>query len=159
VNWEIIATIVEAVGAVAVVVTLFYLALQIRQSTIQARRSELDASMDHSALARMAIAENQELAEIWLAGLTGDGTLSESRQLRFDALVSQRFWALFHVYDRVNSGVMERSFWQGASQQLEDLIARPGAAGWWHNNAQQFPQHYVDEVERTINRVAKDRTE
>ena len=149
-NWDAIAAIVEAAGVLAVVVTLFYLAVQIRQSTIQARRAELDASMEQSALVRMALAENPELADIWLKGLSGTATLSENERLRFESLVSQRFWTLFHVFDRINKGVMEETFWKGASKQLEELATNPGSVEWWQDRYEQFPDHYIAEVERVL---------
>ena len=149
-NWDAIAAIVEVAGVVAVVVTLFYLAVQIRQSTIQARRAELDASMEQSALVRMALAENPELADIWLKGLSGSKSLSENEKVRFESLVSQRFWTLFHVFDRINKGVMEETFWKGASKQLEELATKPGCIEWWRTRSDQFPDHYIAEVERVV---------
>ena len=68
-NWEAIGAIVEAIGVLGVIASLFYLAVQIRQNTLQARRSELDATLEQSTVVRMALAENQGLADIWIAGL------------------------------------------------------------------------------------------
>jgi len=45
-NWEAMSAIGEATGAVAVVVTLFYVALQIRQNTRSIQASTLQAFVD-----------------------------------------------------------------------------------------------------------------
>jgi len=45
-NWEAIGAVGEILGAVAVLITLVYLAIQIRQSTAQQKREEL-VSIQH----------------------------------------------------------------------------------------------------------------
>lgn len=40
-NWEAIGAVGEALGSIAVLVTLIYLAIQIRQNTAQQKREEL----------------------------------------------------------------------------------------------------------------------
>ena len=70
-NWEAIGAIGELAGAIAVVATLFYLARQIRQSNAQGRRGELSATLQQISVARMAIAQDEDLAELILKGRAG----------------------------------------------------------------------------------------
>ncbi|WP_226647653.1 hypothetical protein [Microbulbifer variabilis] len=149
-NIETVVTIVETVSQVAVVITLFYLAIQIRQNTIQSRRSELDFAMEQSGLVRMALAENSELADIWLKGSANRRMLCKIEKLRFDSLVNQRFWVLFHMYDRTETGFLEESFWGYASKQLEQLVGAPGVQEWWQENLHLFPKQYIKVVARHV---------
>lgn len=75
-NWDAIGAIGEIIGAVAVVITLFFLVIQLRQSTRameESNRLERVAAMDRHAESvsywRGAIAGNRELAEIWLKAI------------------------------------------------------------------------------------------
>jgi hypothetical protein len=64
-NWEAIGAIGEIVGAITVVATLFYLAVQIRQST---KVSRADMTKDLFLASRSALLElsgNEQLAGIW----------------------------------------------------------------------------------------------
>jgi hypothetical protein len=55
VNWDAIGTIAELVGAVAVVVTLIYLAAEIRQSITSARvAARLEMTRQYSDFADLA---------------------------------------------------------------------------------------------------------
>ena len=90
----------EFVGAIAVVVTLVYLAIQVRHGSVLLEAN--NAAMDESArLARAAatdrysdavsrwrgrIIESEELASLWHAAVRGD-ELDEVSQLRFHNLV------------------------------------------------------------------------
>ena len=67
----------EFVGSVGVVVTLFYLAIQIRQNTEQQKRVEMESrvsAVNASAAAlrenRKAVYQDAELAEIFWIGMS-----------------------------------------------------------------------------------------
>ncbi len=51
-NWDAIGAIGEATGAIAVLITLIYLAVQLRQNTEQARQANMIARADISAQVR-----------------------------------------------------------------------------------------------------------
>jgi hypothetical protein len=65
VNWDAIGAIGEVVGGIAVVATLFYLAVQIRQNTQMSRASMTKDLMLASRAAIMDNASNDRLAGIW----------------------------------------------------------------------------------------------
>ncbi len=64
-DWEAISTIAEIVGAVGVIFSLIYLALQIRQNTRVARAETTKDLYLASREAILEIAANDELAKIW----------------------------------------------------------------------------------------------
>jgi len=74
-NWEAIGAIGEIVGAAGVVVTLIYLANQIRQNTIQLEQNTLTAKAAAQNASNEALRENRkaifeflEMSEIYLRG-------------------------------------------------------------------------------------------
>lgn len=64
-NWDAIGAVGEVVGAIAVVATLFYLALQIRQNTRMSRAGMTKDLLLASRSAIMDLTSNDRLAEIW----------------------------------------------------------------------------------------------
>ena len=67
-NWEAIGAVGEIVGACAVLVTLVYPALQIRQNTTQARAASHHAMSDSLNQINVLFAENSEVSVLWLKG-------------------------------------------------------------------------------------------
>ena len=65
VNWDAVGAVGEIIGAIAVVITLFYLARQVRESTRVARAEMTKDLFLASRSAIMDIASNDRLAEIW----------------------------------------------------------------------------------------------
>jgi hypothetical protein len=90
-DWTIVNAIAELVGAGAVVATLIYLSVQIRQNTATVLAStelesarlflEFHTRMSHSA----------DMAHIWDLGLTDASRLSPDEKRRFIWLVSEYF--------------------------------------------------------------------
>ena len=82
-NWQAIGAVGEILGAIAVFVTLVYLALQIRQNTKVTNAGT--SSYINDALARIhgAIRSNGEFADIWLRGCRDLDALSETDRVRF----------------------------------------------------------------------------
>lgn len=79
-NWEAISAISEVVGAVAVVVSLIYLALQIRQNTKVVRGTTLDSITDTLC---HELRWSSDLAPAWKKILEGteEPTFEESWQI------------------------------------------------------------------------------
>lgn len=77
-HWDALGAIGEIIGALAVIATLVYLAVQVKHSkaaveenTRTARISVLDQHTQAQSQWRGRISESQGLAEIWVAARTG----------------------------------------------------------------------------------------
>ncbi len=64
-NWNAIGSVGEAAGAVAVVASLIYLALQIRQNTLEVRAAAVDSVIASIREWTRPVIENAEAAEIF----------------------------------------------------------------------------------------------
>ena len=104
-NWEAIGAVGELIGAMAVVITLVFLGLQVRQSIrtmAESNRLERAAAIDRHADSisrwRGRLMENADLATIWLTAYN-NGDLSEIEILRLNNL-----WVDFVNTQRANYG-------------------------------------------------------
>ncbi len=84
-NWEAIGAIGETVGAIAVFVTLVYLAAQIRHATrIATASSEIEIRNGYGDL-NQAIYGDEELAELFVKAQSSDAQLNPTDQTRLMA--------------------------------------------------------------------------
>ena len=97
----------EFIGSIGVIVTLFYLAVQIRQNTAQQKKIELEArasavNASASALreARRAVYQDSELSEIFLKGMSNPEDLSEIYFVRFRILIQNILDGLWDIHSR-----------------------------------------------------------
>jgi hypothetical protein len=125
-NWDAIGAVGEMIGALAVVVTLAYLALQVRAST---RESESN-SWTVTGHERNAIrGQFMEHADVWAKGISG-AELSRSEQIVFDELVMSRADHHFYAFGRsvVRGGGRERLH---VSELARFLHEHPAAYARW----------------------------
>jgi hypothetical protein len=80
VNWEAAGAIGEIVGAAAVVVSLVYLASQIRTQNREARAASVHQVMHEYSISRL---HEPAMADLWVAAIEDFGSLSSSERLRF----------------------------------------------------------------------------
>ncbi|GAF93200.1 unnamed protein product, partial [marine sediment metagenome] len=72
-NWDAIGAVGEIVGALAVVITLIFLTIQIRQSTAAVRHSTSRGIQEDANAWRFKIIESEEVSELFRKGLTDPG--------------------------------------------------------------------------------------
>ena len=155
-NWEALGAIGEIVGAVAVVVTLGYLAVQIRQNTRSQRSTTIQSMRKMVQELDLLLASAPELNRIWTLGRKDPACLDDEQWGRFSALVLM-FYRNFEnaYYESQNKAVDERIYRPWATYSLR-LSSQPGVVRWWESYrglmSEEF-QHYVEQ-----GRVAEDRT-
>jgi hypothetical protein len=100
VNWEAVVAVVEVIGLLAVVASLVYLAIQVRQNSelISQNTTVARASMVHETSVFYArffemIAESPSLAGIYRRGLDSE-SLDPDEKLRFESLLAVYFSSL-----------------------------------------------------------------
>jgi hypothetical protein len=86
-NWNVLGVLAEIVGAAGVVITLGYLAVQIRRSNVLAMAESNRFSFTSSNATTLAIAQDSELAKVFYEGLGDREALSAQDRLRFDMLM------------------------------------------------------------------------
>lgn len=154
-NWEAIGAIGETVGAVAVIATLFYLAVQIRQNNRNVeeniRRLRLDAGVStiESFSRYRAYLCQADLAAIHLKGMTDYVALSDVERVQFGAMMDELLYAYSTLQMRVRENAYDEANWSQHMAGLRLLLGQPGAAEWWRRNQIKFPHELAAEVNRS----------
>src|SRR3954464_7652053 len=131
-NWDTIVAISQLVAAVAVILSLVFVGLQIKQNTRALERAEHNSTMEQWTVIRQAIAQNRDIAELMTAGLKGERVLDAADQLRLEQMLQENAWAAFHIWDRTQRGIFPTGTFEATGGALlETLFRTPGGEGWW----------------------------
>jgi len=87
-NWDAIGAGAEWLGSIATVLTLAYLALQIRQGNKLARFSAVSARVDRRVQLSSFLSQNPEINRIFWAGLETPDSLNQTDYHYFEAIFS-----------------------------------------------------------------------
>jgi len=147
-NWEAISAVGEILGAVAVVVTLFYLALQIRQNTKVARAETTKDLYLASRAAIMDLAASPDLAETW----------AEIRGMPDAA--SARRWALFQSFFRLyelqhslsRQGLLDEDIADSYERVIRMFGGSSGFAEYWETSKGTFNPRFASFVDKLLDR-------
>ncbi len=121
----------EFIGGIAVVVSLIYLASQIRQNSRLVRSSTSAITMESTNGVSKLIAENPDVARVYWAGLADRRSLSESDRQRFDPMVSMSVGVFDQEYDPLQDGMMSERVWRRRKRSMAWLMQQHGMQQWW----------------------------
>lgn len=145
---ELGALLAEIVGAVAVVISVIYLAMQISDNT-----SELQSQGHFHALSlaqrplELLIA-NRELAFIIEAGYASPERLSPTDWYRFSMYQVMAFNAWEFLYYAHRSASIPGNLWAGADAYYRELIGtKPALRRFWDDHEHMFDEPFRTYVE------------
>jgi hypothetical protein len=104
VDWTALSAIADLVAAIAVVVSLIYLATQIRDNTrhldktVQATRLQSTTAIIEGFDRWRDMLLDGDNVDIWARGIDDLGALNRSERMRFDMIASSFIWACWYMY-------------------------------------------------------------
>jgi hypothetical protein len=122
VNWEAISAIGQIVGAIAVVISLIYLASEVR-SNARATRPAAMRSMSNAFnrwIQQLVVHPN--LSELYYRGIHDFESFKRADLVRFSALISQAFRNSEELYYRQLEGHVDLRVWYGWQATIWDIL-------------------------------------
>jgi len=163
-NWEAVGAIAEAAGAVAIFVSLVYVAVQIRQNTRQLSLSveanelaALERTIESSSHIRELLVLHPELAQLLLSGYESYNELEASEQFRFGMLLRNIFSAMQGAYIRQLSVGHGSQDFEGSKRVLDDILLNRGVREWlessdpdWRPAFQEFVDLRLEAIKQQL---------
>ena len=138
----------EFFGAIAVVATLIYLALQIRANTLATKRRSLDDVIDRVIRWQARLVESPDLVRSWRSGHASFDALPPEDQLRFAALSLEIFSVLESGLEASKFGDVKPETAQAARSLVANLTRSKGVQEWWEGNGRNImAADFVREVD------------
>ena len=129
---EQLSRIAQLVSTLGAVVSLLFVAWQIRHNTRALERNEHDTTMAEWTAIRQTIVTNREVAELMTAGLSGERDLDAADRLRLEQMLQECLFAAFHVWVRTQRGVFPKgTFDVTAGAYLCGLLQTARGGAWW----------------------------
>ena len=153
-NWDAVSAIADVVGVIAVVISLIYLAIQVKANTQQIDR----ATQSNRTQTQQSVVENfnvwrQMIAmpgngDIWIRGLNNPSDLSGDERHSFNTLAGSVFWSAWFMYQIQRS---EGLMGDVNLNAFRDLFRHPGLREWVEVN--QKCQLSDDDFSQFLDRV------
>jgi hypothetical protein len=132
----------QVIGAIAVVISLIYVALQIRQNTNAVRVATAQSVHEHFANWYQLFASDESLAKVAVNGLKDYGSLSETEKARFIALFMAFLSYSQNAFLKWRQGLLAPSLWLGWEQVIMNLVCAPGGKALWKDRFYLFGEEF-----------------
>jgi hypothetical protein len=149
-NWEAIGAVGEVLGAAGVIISLLYLAVQIRGDA----RAKRAATTHDRALASgellLAIANNPGLAELYSRGVRDFSSLNNAELPRFSGLILHmcRIWE--DQFLQWSEGYLDPRVWHGLDAAIDDFLTLPGMQAWWKTRSHWYSEQFQSLIESKL---------
>ena len=148
-NWEIVAATAEIVGAIAVVISLIYLAIQIRAQTSLSRlaaQHEVSRGIREASL----LFATEDISDLFVSGNKDFGSMPESERIRLIVAITNLFRVWEEAFSEARDGHLEAANWDALSGDYSQLMGADVFRRVWGMRKQNYHpefQVYVDSLQ------------
>jgi len=130
-DWEMMSAIGQMLGAIGVIISLIYLAAQIRNQNKESRRAAMNVLTTHWSDLNRTLVEDPAMPGLWLRALRNFDDLDGESKLRFGAHLGRFLRFADSLYLGVLDGTLDGRLWRGYERTIADTVAYPGFQKWW----------------------------
>lgn len=143
-DWSVIG---EIVSAIAVVISLIYVGVQVKQNTTATRVVTTQAHVESWNHVVSNLCQSSETASNWHQGLQDLSRLEGGQRVQFFAQLSlvNRYYEASYL--EWVSGVLDERLWSGLRAMLVDSMSYPGAREWWNHRRHHYCADYQQLVD------------
>ena len=143
-----LANISEGIGGIAVVVTLIYLAIQIRQNTRMMRAAAHHSVNELGVHINLALGTDPEASRILQLGSANYAELDPHQRLMFHLMMRANFSGAEDFYIQTREGLLDAGMWDSRKLSMTRYLQQPGVQIWWERNSDLFSRDFVIDLSR-----------
>ena len=121
----------EFAGAIGVIVTLIYLAAQIRQNTRSVRASSYHAVVTNLSNLSANMGRDASVADLVVRGQSDLQALSPTEQRQFAFLLVSVFRNFENLFYQFNQNMVDEVVWAGWKHRIIRYFWQSGVQAWW----------------------------
>jgi len=144
---EALAQLGELAGGVAVVVSLVYLAYQVRQNTHSLRTESYARALDRVAAMQARLSSDADFSAVLTRGSADPAALGPLERAQLAWAFYEMFGAFEFMFHQAKSRALPDEVWRRWSDTLAWWISLPGVAAWWDTRPAPFTASFAAHVE------------
>ena len=151
-NWEAVAAIGEGVGALGVIVSLAFLALQIRMNTKALRGTASFEAENAFVQINHDLIHDREVTAVLIRAYDPSASLadfSDADRVLVALHARESIQRTVGVYRLHANGILDHGLWENRAGWMSGWLKLPVFAEWWETEKTQeeYPSDFVRELE------------
>ena len=136
----------EFVGAIGVVVSLVYLAQQMKQNTISVRAASFNSMVQNSIGLLEHSFRDSEFAAFLARAERDPGALAPEERVRWDAYMTAVYRHFGNLVYQRRVGALDQLMWDSYQATLKQHLRSPAWASWYEEHAHIFSTALTKQV-------------
>lgn len=133
-NWDLIGGISELLATTAVIVSLIYLALQVRANTTATQTaSRYELARDYRQIFSLHL--DRDVANAIREGVWSYPNMPYEDRILFSTYISNESLFFQGVFAQYEAGQLEQETYEAYLCWFASLIVTPGGSAWWEDSA------------------------
>lgn len=128
-NWDAFGAIAEFGGAIAVVVSLVYLAVQVRQNTRAIQGQTVHAVTERQ---QAELHWSHEIASTFVKSIETPGELTSAEAWSLSEWMTSAIVMRQNEYRQFSLGLLDRGVWEQSERVILMLLSSSWCRNWWH---------------------------
>jgi len=146
-NLETLANLGEFISAIVVVVSLVYLAYQVRQNTESLRTENYARVLERVANMQARLSADAMFSELIARGAADPARLTAGERVQFTWTFYEMFGAFEFMFHQAASNALPTEVWQRWSKTLSWWLSLPGVKAWWISRPAPFSESFTRYVD------------
>ena len=143
-NWEAVGALGQAVGALAVVLTLVYLATQVRQNTIGVKLGAAAGAIAAVREWNYLFISDPSVRRVFRKGLSGLENMSEDESAQFGAYTLNLIKIVENLHFQYVNGALDPSVWMAWEFHLSKFLTTVGCQQYYQARRQSFSPKFQE---------------
>jgi len=128
---DTLAKLGEFIGGVFVVISLVYLAHQVRQNTRSLRSENYARVLERMSTLQARLSVDADLHHVFMVGAEDPGRLSRAQRIRFSWALYELFGAGEFMYHQSRDNALPPAVWARWEATIGWWLSHPGMRAWW----------------------------
>ena len=155
-SWDAVVAICEMLGLIAIVMTLVYVARQIRENTAAvASNTQQTHFAAWNALSDLII-ESSDVADLVRKGDRSNTSLSDSEAVRFEWLATKLFGLYESVFADRTSGLIEAEIADAYERYYLSYCCKPGFRSFWESHRSWYFHDFVAYLDQKMSEASSE---
>lgn len=143
----------ESIAALAVVASLLFVALEVRNSNRESRHRAGEETYQKFRAVQLEVAGNADLARIWVNGVHDFSSFEPLDKARFLLVTNVFFKNWESVFLAYADRRLSREHFESTQIMAEDLLGYPGIRAAWSARKKYFHQTFRAHVDANIDAI------
>jgi hypothetical protein len=150
---EQIGIVAEIVGAIAIIITLVYLSIQVKDSARASRAAAVTDATTAMQAFYQELGSNPATSKLFLDGLTKPDTLPREAQFQYLMMMHSCFLGFQRSFFLVREGTLDVALRDSIGTAMHAVNHLPGVHFYWRQRKSYFQPEFIEWVEGLLARA------